>query len=53
LRLAEFGAQRDRFLLKLDTELGELGVGPRILARPHRQIGGAVRRSGHVRFLGS
>src|SRR6201996_4322168 len=53
LRLAELGAQRDRFFLQFKAKLGELGVGPRILARPHRQIGGAVRRSGHVRFLGS
>src|SRR5581483_9213263 len=58
LRLAELGPQRERFFLQLDAEVGKLGVGPRILARPHRQGGGpvvrnTVRRSGHVRFLGS
>ena len=50
-RKGEAGGRELDLLIEI---LGDFAVGPRRFAGPHRQISGApVRRSGHIRFLGS
>jgi hypothetical protein len=48
LRLADLRGKGDRLGLEFGTDFFQFGVGPRLLAGPHRKVSGTrARRGGH------